>query len=72
MLPLMLGAILGALLTKLLAGVPNPLTLSLVLLVIQVPVLVWDSIVTTKMLREGRRAAEQLLRDIHVERGRWN
>lgn len=67
MFPLMVGAILGAYLMWLYAGIGNATTVALVLLAIQIPVLVWDTVASIRL----GRIMKQTQKDMEVMAREW-
>lgn len=66
--PLTLGAIIGSYLMWLWAGIGNAQTVALVLLGIQIPLLIWDVVVTLRvgrMLRQTQRDMEETACEWH-------
>jgi Flp pilus assembly protein TadB len=66
MFPLMVGAVLGAYLMWLCAGVGNAQTVALVLLAIQIPILVWDVMVSIRLdriMKQTQKDMEEVARE---------
>jgi len=66
MFPLMVGAILGSYLMWLFAGVGNAQTVALVLLGIQIPLLVWDTVVSIQLGRMMKQTQKDIEETAHA------